>query len=264
MDTIAFLDTGVLGTGVRIIVNGRELIEIVQEVELGFATREGHPDLAGAYSYFGPMCVFLPARHFLGEPMHDWSDGPGRIYLLSCTCGIPDCWPLSVRVELREHEVVWSDFRQRHRGPQSETGEWCYDGLGPFVFDRHNYEQELGKTPVIPKQISHKKTIKSRLTEVFNLGFRHGANDRAAAGIIISSERPPSTNIPSPPSEFGDDIERKAWMEGYRGGYKCGASDAELASVEIPGAHGMISGFDWEFLERFGFFKEFSDHDAPS
>ena len=74
MDTIAFVDTGVAETGVRIIVNGRELIEIVREVELVFAAREGHPDLAGAYSYFGPMCVFLPARHFLGEPMHDWSD----------------------------------------------------------------------------------------------------------------------------------------------------------------------------------------------
>jgi len=244
MDTIAFVDTGVAETGVRIIVNGRELIEIVREVELAFATREGHPDLAGDYSYFGPMCVFLPARHFLGEPIHDWTDAIGRIYVLSCICGMPDCWPLSVRVELREDEVVWSDFRQRHRGPQSKAGEWCYDSLGPFVFDRRNYEQELGKTPVLPKQISNKSAKKSRRTEVFNLGFRRGANDRAAAGIILSSERSPAPNIPSPPAEFGDDIERKAWLEGYRVGYKCGASDAELASVEIPGAHGMISGFD--------------------
>ena len=38
-------------------------------------------------------------------------------------------------------------------------------------------------------------------------------------------------------------------------GYKVGASDAELASVDIPGACGMISGFSEEFLEIFGFFN---------
>jgi hypothetical protein len=34
-----------------------------------------------------------------------------------------------------------------------------------------------------------------------------------------------------------------------------GASDAELASVEIPGAVGMISGLGPEILEIMGLFK---------
>lgn len=143
VDTIAFIDAKDGEPGVRIFINGRELLEMVREFELPLASREGHPKLAGEYAYFGPMFVFLPARHFLGEPVNEWTDGEGRIYLLSCTCGFPDCWPLSARVDLRDREVVWSDFRQMHRGPKSAAGEWRYDGFGPFVFDRAQYEHAL-------------------------------------------------------------------------------------------------------------------------
>jgi hypothetical protein len=50
-------------------------------------------------------------------------------------------------------------------------------------------------------------------------------------------------------------MERKAWENGYTMGYRMGASDAELASVEIPGAVGMISGLGPEILEIMGLFK---------
>jgi len=253
MDRIVFTDTGE-EIGVRISINGRDMIDLVREVELPFATREGRPQLAGAYAYFGPVATFLPSRHFLGEPTYDWSDGQGRCYLLSCTCGWPDCWPLSARIELREHEVIWSDFRQPHRGPQCERGEWRYDGLGPFAFDRELYEHSLAAEPVPRREVSRERTENTRLTEIFNLAFRRGANDRAAAGLVPSGEARPS-NIPLAPGEYADTAALKAWREGYHAGYKCGASDAELASVDIPGAHGMISGFDQDFLEQYGFLK---------
>ena len=147
MDTIAFTDTMDADIGVRIIINGRELIEIVRDIELPFATREGHADLAGAYSYFGPAITFLPSRHFLGEPVHSFADADGRIYLLSCACGVPACWPLLAHVELREGTVVWRDFRQPYRGPHVKAGEWRYDGFGPFVFERQSYEQALSPEP---------------------------------------------------------------------------------------------------------------------
>ena len=83
MDTIAFVDEGNPDIGVRIIINGRELIQMVRDIELPFATREGHPGIAGDYSYFGPLFVFSPARHFYGEPAQEWTDGKGRIYVLS-------------------------------------------------------------------------------------------------------------------------------------------------------------------------------------
>ena len=245
--------------GVRITINGRDFIEMVREVELPFATREGYPTNAGAYTYFGPFTL-SPCRHFLGEAVHSWSDGPGRIYLLSCTCGTPECWPLSARVEVRKHEIIWSDFRQPHRGPESPPGQWRYEGFGPFVFDRRSYEQALAIEPAPRKP--RPRTEKTRLTEIFNLGFRRGANDRAAAGIKPTKETsiPPA---PPPPPEHDNDCDRKAWAEGHRTGYKIGASDAELASVDIPGAHGMISGFDEKFMEQFGLFKGLSEHTTP-
>ena len=42
-------------------------------------------------------------------------------------------------------------------------------------------------------------------------------------------------------------------------GYQVGASDAELASVDVPGPHGMISCLNEQMLEMFGAFKKISD-----
>jgi hypothetical protein len=95
---------------------------------------------------------------------------------------------------------------------------------------------------------------KARFVHLFNLGFRKGANDRAAAGLEIAAERTAPHPVPPVPAECARDLDRKAWVQGYVTGYKLGASDAELASVDIPGAHGMISGFDEDFLAQFNFF----------
>lgn len=266
MDTIAFIDANDK-SGTRILINGRELIDIVREIEQPFAEREGHPNLPGAYGYFGPMFVFSPARHFLGEPANDWTDGAGRIYVLSCNCGIPECWPLSARIEITEDKIIWSNFRQRHRGPNSPQGEWRYDKLGPFTFDRQSYEQALASYKSADFPPSAKDSRKSlppdphkiRLTEIFNHGFRRGANDRAASGSKPSSERQPPKEIPPFPEEYRESSEQMAWTEGYSMGYQVGASDAELASVDVPGAHGMIAGMGPEMMEMFGAFKKMSD-----
>jgi hypothetical protein len=118
------------------------LIEIVREIELPFAAREGSSGIAGAYTGIPADVAFLPSRHFLGEPDPDHSDGDERPYIFICECGEPGCWPLLVRIELRESEVVWSDFCQPHRGP-NVAGEWRYNALPSFTFDRKSYEQAL-------------------------------------------------------------------------------------------------------------------------
>jgi hypothetical protein len=104
---------------------------------------------------------------------------------------------------------------------------------------------------------------KVRLTQVFNRGFRRAANERAAAGLTPSADlRTPA--VPSAPEDCGSRMEQLAWAEGYEMGYQVGASDAELAGVEVPGAHGMVSGFEEGFLEMTGFFKRLSDHDTKA
>ena len=132
-------------SGVHVIINGRDLIEILRDIELPFATREGHPRIAGAYSGLPAHRVFFPSRHFLGEPEPIYSDSEGRTFVLECECGEPGCWPLAVRIELREREVIWSDFRQPHRRSHSKAGEWRYDALSSFTFDRQLYERALSE-----------------------------------------------------------------------------------------------------------------------
>jgi hypothetical protein len=98
---------------------------------------------------------------------------------------------------------------------------------------------------------------RAQLTAVFNLGFRRGANDRAAGGLVITRTEtpPPPAQIPAPPADCSSPLDQKAWKEGYSMGYTMGSSDAELASVTEPAAHGMVSTLEQEMLELFGVFK---------
>ena len=97
---------------------------------------------------------------------------------------------------------------------------------------------------------------KSRLTEIFNRGFRRGANDRATKGLPLSRETQPPTDIPDCPQAHDDASGQIAWTVGYATGYQIGASDAELASVDVPGAHGMVSEMSEEMLEMVGAFEK--------
>jgi hypothetical protein len=125
---------------VDIFVNGRNLVQILREVELPFATREGKPDLAGSYVGLRPAEVFLPSSRLLsGEPMAfgDHDDPEDKTAVLGCSCGEVGCWPFLVRIKLREDVVVWDGFEQPHRPA------WRYDDLRPFVFDRRQYFSAL-------------------------------------------------------------------------------------------------------------------------
>jgi hypothetical protein len=128
---------------VNVFVNGRNLVDIPREVELPFAAREGKPDLAGSYAGLPPEDVFLPSPRLLGEPTtyYDHDSSEGKIAVLGCVCGEPDCWPFRVRITLREDVVIWSDFEQQHRTA------WRYNEMGPFVFDRAQYLSALNQNP---------------------------------------------------------------------------------------------------------------------
>ena len=118
-------------------INERNLVDLARKVELPFATRDGRPHGAGSYVALPVEAVFLPTRRLLGEPEERWDDWEGRISVLGCGCGVVGCWPLQATITARENVVVWEDFRQPHRR------RWRYDALGPFVFDRKQYEEQL-------------------------------------------------------------------------------------------------------------------------
>jgi hypothetical protein len=135
-------------TETLIYVNGRNLIDILREVEMPFALKEGHPDIAGGYMGLPPNEVFLPSKHLLGEPAFDLYKYPGeKVEVLQCVCGVPGCWPFLVRITDEGDRVVWSDFEQPHRSGVAGRKKWDYQNLQPFVFDKAQYMAELQAKP---------------------------------------------------------------------------------------------------------------------
>ncbi|HST57120.1 MAG TPA: hypothetical protein VLK84_00440 [Longimicrobium sp.] len=114
------------GEGVEVRIDGHDLRDLVRAVELPHAAADGQPDLAGSYDGLPPGEWVLPP-----------ADGKGHVVaVLGCTCGVTECWPLLVRITRKADVVVWSDFRQPRRG-------WPHEGLGPFTFDRAQYDSAL-------------------------------------------------------------------------------------------------------------------------
>ena len=118
--------------GLRLLVDARDLRDRVREHEAALGE-----ELAGRYGYLPAGEVLPPARHLLGEPAARYSGTDGRTYLLICDCGDPGCWPLEARVTAAAETVTWSGFRQPHRPA------WSYEDLGPFTFERGQYEGAL-------------------------------------------------------------------------------------------------------------------------
>lgn len=110
----------------HILINDQSLIDLVRQVELPFAEAEGKPDIAGQYDWLSDVDCEIQ-RLKTEECM-----------VLGCICGFPDCWPLSTRISLAEDIVCWSRFSNWHM--ESRANIWDYSALGPFIFDRQQYE----------------------------------------------------------------------------------------------------------------------------
>ncbi|NOJ79822.1 hypothetical protein [Myxococcus xanthus] len=131
--------------GLRILINGRPLIDLVREFERPMAMREGSLSIAGAYTWLAyGGATNDPSQHFYAPPGKQDENHDDRISVLACgDCGLSGCWPLVCRIEVREDRVVWRDFANPHRGPNRVAGEWSYVGFGPFDFERRTYEHAL-------------------------------------------------------------------------------------------------------------------------
>lgn len=117
---------------VEISIDGKRLADILRDVELPQAERDGAPDIAGSYSSLDAETTLYPSLHFLGEPRSIFTRGE-RVTVLLCQCGCQGCWDFVCRITINDKTVTWSDFAQTHR-------QWSYDMLGEFVFDREQYE----------------------------------------------------------------------------------------------------------------------------
>lgn len=89
-----------------------------------------------------PRVVLPPSRQLLGgadvweDPGEPYFDD-GLVAVGACGCSYPGCDALLVKIDVLDEVVVWHDFR-RHNRPSA-----LYPGLGPFRFDRREYEAAL-------------------------------------------------------------------------------------------------------------------------
>lgn len=116
---------------VRIWINDQDLIKLVRPIELIY-----EPEIAGEYKGLYSHEIFWPCKRLLGDPEYHFLDD-NRVGLLQCTCGEEGCWSLMAKISFREKMVVWSDFKHNHRP------EWDYVALGPFIFSKEQYLEEL-------------------------------------------------------------------------------------------------------------------------
>ena len=116
-------------------VDDRDLLEYVRETERPFAAAEGHPDLAGRYE---PLPAFMALEDFAAKRAE-------KVSVYDCECGCLGCWPLRVRISVSDKTVTWSEFEQPHRGPKCRASWWRHDKLGPFEFERAQYDSALAK-----------------------------------------------------------------------------------------------------------------------
>lgn len=117
---------------VEIYLNGRELVEILKEMETPYALEEGHPSLAGAYGHNYAKELYADLTEAMTEGTYCHEKGAE---LLCCSgCGDRGCWSVLVMVKQDEDYVYWEQFRNNHR-------KWNYNIA--FCFVKKEYEAAM-------------------------------------------------------------------------------------------------------------------------
>ena len=141
----------------HIFISDRNFIDIVRDVELPFAEKEGHPEMAGGYIGFSSWYLKECFNSFIED---------GKMDILNCGgCGNEGCWPLVAEITTKGKTLVWSNFFNPHREPDSKVGHWDHVNLGPFVFDKEQYVTEFAR---VLKDLGAEIVPGSRRFNVYN------------------------------------------------------------------------------------------------
>lgn len=125
---------------VEIYIDKKPLVGILKDIEWPFAIRDGQKRIAGDYLGLSSDDVFLPSRHFLGEPKSQYTHDE-KTAILRCRCGYGGCWPFLIKIDVGDRFVSWNGFEQPHRK------DWSYDQLSTLWFDKTQYMKALSKAP---------------------------------------------------------------------------------------------------------------------
>lgn len=117
-------------------VDGMGFADLVKEYE-----QNKGDEPVGRYGGLWSVCWNFGGfkNYFLGNGRSPVSRDGNPIALLVCECGEAGCWSLETAVSLTQDTVTWSGFAQPHRDKR------YYSDLGPFIFDRVQYEAALNR-----------------------------------------------------------------------------------------------------------------------
>ncbi|WP_435736288.1 hypothetical protein V5D56_16050 [Cellulosimicrobium sp. PMB13] len=114
-------------------VDGRSLVALARDLEssAGYSPAGAYGGLVPEHFRYGPA-----AQHWYGRGR---VPAPGHAWILACDCHEAGCWPLEATIAVDEDTVTWSGFSQPHQP------RWDYGRLGPFAFDRAQYDDAVDR-----------------------------------------------------------------------------------------------------------------------
>lgn len=118
---------------VGIFVDETDLKTFVRFCEYAFDGRDVEDPYAG-----------ISWLHAIGQgSVFDLPLSPGRKVVMVCSCGIGGCWDLEVDMKLDIKSVTWQNFRN------DRCSSEMYKDIGPFIFDRKEYEMQVHRINVL-------------------------------------------------------------------------------------------------------------------
>jgi hypothetical protein len=120
-------------------INGEPLDYIIER------TLASSPDALAAWhkggGFLRPRRTAASDYYYAERPDHDAAGLEVPVFI--CNCDTQGCADVTVTIEIDEKTVVWRSFRLPNLKEPAP-------GLGPFVFDRRQYERVIGVMPSIP------------------------------------------------------------------------------------------------------------------
>jgi hypothetical protein len=100
-------------------------------------------DMASCLGWFDPEENAAAVRRLLLEEAADLPDDRRTLYVCP-ECGDVGCGVVSLVVERAGDKIVWRDFGYENNYEKVVRAEG-FEGVGPFVFKRAEYEEALKK-----------------------------------------------------------------------------------------------------------------------